>query len=128
MRLLSRTCLLFVATALASGGAMATTVYKWKDAHGVTHSSDQPPPNQRHEVRKVGGGGYAAQTPEAEPAPAANPQCESARQNLSLLARNTRVQLDTDGDGKPDQSLSPEQRQAQKDLAEATVRAHCPPA
>ncbi|WP_125076658.1 DUF4124 domain-containing protein [Pseudoxanthomonas sp. SGT-18] len=129
MRPTTRACLLLlVAATFASGTALASTIYKWKDANGVTHSSDQPPPGQRYETRKINGGGYAVETPDAEPAPAASPQCDTARKNLALLERNTRVQVDSDGDGKPDQTLGPEQRQAQKDLAEAAIRAHCPPA
>jgi uncharacterized protein DUF4124 len=32
---------------LASGAAMAATVYKWVDAQGVTHYSDQPHPDAK---------------------------------------------------------------------------------
>ena len=37
-------------------------------------------------------------------------------------------QLDHDGDGKADTALTPEQRSAQKGLAEAAIKAYCPPA
>ena len=50
MRLPSRTCLLLAAAACASGPALAGNIYKWKDANGVTHSSDQPPSGQHYEV------------------------------------------------------------------------------
>lgn len=130
MRLPTCTCLLLVATAtLASGPALATKVYTWKDANGVTHSSDQPPPDRRYEVRRVAGSGYAVEAPQqAQPAPAENPSCTTARQNLALLGRDVAVQQDLDGDGKPDRTLSPEEREAQKNLADAAVKAYCTPA
>ena len=58
---------------------------------------------------------------------APNPQCLTAQQNLSLLSSGVEVQQDTDGDGKPDATLSPEDRASQKNLAEAAVKAYCPP-
>ena len=45
MRLLSRSCLLLLAAGLCTS-ASATNVYQWKDAKGVLHSSDKPPPGQ----------------------------------------------------------------------------------
>ena len=127
MRLLPRTCLLLVATAFASAGASAATLYQWKDANGVTHSSDKPPAGQRYEVRRIG---HNAQPVEAaEPAaPAENPSCTTARQNLAVLGRDVPIQQDVDGDGKPDRTLNPEEREAQKGLAEAAVKAYCTPA
>ncbi|HET6396979.1 MAG TPA: DUF4124 domain-containing protein, partial [Pseudoxanthomonas sp.] len=38
------------------------------------------------------------------------------------------VQQDTDGDGKPDHTLTAEERGAQRELAQAAVKAYCPPA
>src|SRR5688572_26519019 len=34
--------------------AMAARIYQWKDARGVTHYTDLPPPNQGHTTREVG--------------------------------------------------------------------------
>ncbi|HEY3849768.1 MAG TPA: DUF4124 domain-containing protein, partial [Steroidobacteraceae bacterium] len=51
------------ATALADNGGRPTTVYKWVDAQGIVHYSDQPHPNaQKLEIR-------GAQTFSAQPAP-----------------------------------------------------------
>ena len=126
MRILSRSCLLLLAAGLCAS-ASATNVYQWKDARGVTHSSDKPPPGTKYDTRRMDGQGQYVET--AAPAAAApNPQCTSAQQNLTLLARDVSIQQDTDGDGKPDKTLSTDERAAQKNLAEAAVKAYCPPA
>ena len=57
-----------------------------------------------------------------------SPQCISARLNLSLLAGKSALQQDTDGDGKPDKVLGEEDRANQRNLADAAVKAYCPPA
>ena len=44
-----------------------------------------------------------------------------------MLASGKTVQQDTDGDGKPDKTLGEEDRASQKSLAEAAVKAYCPP-
>ena len=124
MRLLPRTCLLLVCGALASGGAMATNLYQWKDAQGVTHSSDKPPAGQQYEVRRIANLGPVVETSD-EAAPAENASCTTARKNLALLGGDAPVQQDTDGDGKADRTLTPEERAAQKTLADAMVTAHC---
>ena len=124
MRLLPRICLLLVCGAFASGGAMATNLYQWKDANGVTHSSDKPPAGRQYDVRRIANLGPVVETA-GDTAPAENASCITARKNLSLLAGDAPVQEDTDGDGKADRTLSAEERAAQKTLAEAMVTAHC---
>ena len=54
MRLLSRSCLLLLAAGLCTS-ASATNVYQWKDAKGVLHSSDKPPPGQKYDPGVVSG-------------------------------------------------------------------------
>ena len=126
MRLLSRSFLLLLAAGLCAS-ATATNVYQWRDAKGVFHSSDNPPPGQKYETRRIDARGQTVET--AAPADAKpNPQCATAQKNLTLLAGDAPVQHDSDGDGKPDKTLSPEERAAQKGLAEAAVKAYCPPA
>ena len=65
---------LLCATALADNGT--TTVYKWVDAQGVVHYSDQPHPNaQKLEVRGAqtfSSMPAGAQTSSSSPAPAEN--------------------------------------------------------
>lgn len=110
--------------ALASGPAVADTVYKWKDANGVTQYSERPPVGQKFETRKLTHSG--ASIPVAsEQAPAESTQCTDARRNLQLLAGSGAVMQDTDGDGKGDTALDGREREAQKNLADAAVKAYC---
>ena len=125
MRLPILSCLLLLAAGLCTS-ADAQNVYQWRDAKGVTHSSDKPPVGQKYETRRIDERGHTVEADPAEVAPP-SPQCITARQNLSLLSSGVQVQQDTDGDGKPDATLSPEDRAAQKNLAEAAVKAYCPP-
>ena len=61
--------------------------------------------------------------------PVENAQCAGARANLQILASSKGpVQQDTDGDGKPDTVLDDSGRENQRNLAEAAVKAYCPPA
>ena len=110
-------CLLLAATGVAaqSGG-----VYKWKDARGVTHYSDTPPPGGRY-------GSVAADAQarvKAPPAP--DPRCLEARANVDRL-RNSRGDIgpDANGDGKPDVVLDQAQRARQLQAAEAQVQRYC---
>lgn len=108
---------------------LAGTVYQWKDARGVTHYSDSPPPKGASKVREIGDGPPAQpQTPaKAATTPAAdNAQCAQARLNLMRLQGNAVVGLDADRDGKPDAPLSAADRAAQVTLAEAAIKGHCP--
>lgn len=126
MRFLSSSCLLLLAACLCAS-ATAQNVYQWRDANGVVHSSDKPPQGQKFETRRIDTRGQTVDADPVEQAPP-NPQCITARQNLSLLSSGVEVQQDTDGDGKPDAALGSEERAAQKSLAEAAVKAYCPPA
>ena len=125
MHVLSRCCLLLLATGVCAT-ATATNVYQWRDAKGVVHSSDKPPPGQKYDTRRIDDRGQTVETtPPAAAAPSAD--CTTARQNLQLLASGKTVQQDTDGDGKPDRTLDEDGRASQKSLAEAAVKAYCPP-
>lgn len=124
MRILSCSCLLLLAAGLAPG-ALADTIYQWKDANGVTHSSDKPPPGQRYEARSIDHRSQAVQT--AAPATSVeSPDCITARQNLALLAGSAPVMQDRDGDGTAEHTLTADEREGQKGLAEAAVKAYCP--
>lgn len=127
MRFPSRSCLLLLAAG-ACVGASATNVYQWKDAKGVTHSSDKPPPGTGYDTRRIDTRGEPVESPAVATSPAVDPQCATARQNLQLLGSGATVMRDTDGDGKPDTALSDEDRAAQKTLADAAAKAYCPPA
>lgn len=112
---------------LASANAVAGPVYKWKDANGVTQYSETPPAGRKYETREQARSPQATASAEAPAAPVPEP-CSTARANLALLEGTGQVMHDTDGDGKPDTALTPEQRSAQKGLAEAAIKAYCPPA
>ena len=129
MRALSTTPLLICVLAsllLASAPAFAQKVYQWKDAKGVTHYSDSPPPGQQVKDRRIDHRGEPiAETPAGKIVE--SPQCITARQNLKLLAGSGAVQQDSDGDGKPDKALSDDDRLNQRELATAATKAYCTP-
>lgn len=108
--------------------AMASKVYQWKDAQGVSHYSDSPPPAQQYKDRQIDNRGEPLPQDQAVGKPVENAQCVTARLNLSLLSGKGAVQQDLDGDGKPDKVLGDEDRVNQRNLAEAAVKAYCPPA
>ncbi|MEG0184919.1 MAG: DUF4124 domain-containing protein [Stenotrophomonas sp.] len=113
---------------LASANVLAGPVYKWKDAKGVTQYSETPPAGAKYETRQQARPAQAdagAAPAEAAPVPE---QCTTARANVALLQGEGQVMQDTNGDGKADTALTAEQRSAQKGLAEAAIKAYCPPA
>jgi hypothetical protein len=124
--LLIRTCALLV-LASACTTALAGKIYQWKDAKGVTHYADSPPPDQQVKDRRIDNRGAPVVESTAVGKSVENPQCTSARLNLQILAGNTGVQQDTDGDGKPDKTLNDEDRANQRGLAEAAIKAYCTP-
>lgn len=111
-------CLAFAAQAQSNG------VYKWKDAKGVTHYSDTPPPSGR----------YGSVVPDAAPPKAAppakvDPRCATARSNIAQLkGANADIGLDANGDGKPDAAMTADQRAEQLRMAESAERSFCAPA
>lgn len=132
MRALSKSPLLIRACALvvlasACTTALAGKIYQWKDAKGVTHYADSPPPDQQVKDRRIDNRGAPVVESTTVGKSVENPQCTSARLNLQILAGGTGVQQDTDGDGKPDKTLNDEDRANQRGLAEAAVKAYCTP-
>jgi uncharacterized protein DUF4124 len=112
----------------ACAPAFAQKVYQWKDAQGVTHYSDSPPPNQQAKDRRIDNHGEPLAAATAAGKSVENPQCTTAKLNLQLLAGKGAVQQDADGDGKPDTTLSESDRANQRELATAAVKAYCKPA
>lgn len=120
---------------LAAGVAVALTfalpaaageLYQWKDANGVTHYSDAPPPaGADYKNRTISNRGSAAIATEKTEAPAESNQCTTARGNLALLQGEGPVGADADGDGKPDAAFTADERAAQAQLAEAAIKVHC---
>jgi hypothetical protein len=120
--LLAATCL---AAALAPASVAAQTVYKWKDARGVTHYSERPPVAGRY-TQQDGKRDPVAAKPAAKADQAAkpDPRCNTARGNLATLQGKAPVQMDSDGDGKPDRTLTDAERANQADLARSTLKAY----
>ena len=52
--------------------------------------------------------------------------CAQARLNLANLQGDAPVGPDADGDGKPDSTLSAEERTRQREVAQAAIAARCP--
>ena len=124
--LLLRCCTLVVLAGACSTALAAGKVYQWKDAKGVTHFSDSPPPaGQKVQDRRIDNRGEPI--PETAAKAVDSPQCTTAKLNVSLLAGNSALQQDTDGDGKPDKILGEDDRANQRGLAEAAVKAYCTP-
>lgn len=112
----------------AAPAAAATELYQWKDAKGVTHYSDSPPPEKgqagvRNRVIQNRTGTPSQGVSAA--ASAENAQCTGARANLKQLQSAGAVGVDSNGDGKPDNVLDAQQRAAQVQLAEAQIKVNC---
>ena len=112
----------FAALLLATP-AFAGTVYQWKDAKGVTHYADSPPPAQQGVQNRHVKDGPAP--PEATAKPNADPKCVTARSNLARLQGSQPVGLDANGDGKPDSEMSPEDRAKQVQQTEQMLKTFC---
>lgn len=123
--------LLAAAVAACALPAAAGKVYQWKDANGVTHYSDEPPPRGAYSDREISTSDPAVIAPAAEPAavPAADADvCTQARLNLLRLQSGEPVGLDADGDGQPDAPLTDAGRAEQMALAQRAIAARCPDA
>ncbi|PPU77938.1 DUF4124 domain-containing protein [Xanthomonas sp. NCPPB 1638] len=126
MHLSSGLCALLM---LASAAAGATDLYKWKDAKGVTHYTETPPPTgQRYEARRIDARSGTAAIAASETATPESADCLAARRNLEVLSGKGEVTMGTGTDGKPGTTLDPEARAAQRNLAEAATKAYCKPA
>lgn len=118
-----------LAATLLSAGLAAQEVYQWKDANGVTHYSQTPPPRGQYQQRAITQRG--ATQPQTTTTPAANAQesesCKNARANLAVLQGGQPVH-EAGADGKPGRALSDAERTSQTDLANAAIKAYCTPA
>ncbi|MET0273971.1 MAG: DUF4124 domain-containing protein [Luteibacter sp.] len=114
--------------------------YKWKDAQGVTHYADAPPPGgaKYEKVKTTGTVEAPAPAPAAAPAapPATNATadtpanraklCDQVGKNLEIL-RNEKVVTMDDGKGGVKQ-VDDSARQSQIKTAEAQRTLYCQPA
>jgi hypothetical protein len=117
-----------IASALLLGVAPAVfagEVYQWKDANGVTHYSQTPPPQGKFQARSIYQRQTAAPGQTVDSAPVESPQCTTARKNIELLMSGAKLQMDSDGDGKADRDLSDSDRDKQLQIAQTVSRVNC---
>lgn len=138
-----RRCLVLVLLLAACPLAFAQA-YKWKDAQGVTHYSDSPPPGQGAKVEKIQmKGGVSTPSPAANTGPAksstaGNPPpgtpvadnpanrkelCTQLHKNLDVLQKEAVVSMD-DGKGGMKQ-LDAAGRQRQVETTQAQMTLYC---
>ena len=115
-----------IALLCVAATATANDVYQWKDANGVTHYSQTPPANSTYKTHATRAANSANQPVDAAAnAPVESTQCTTARANIAMLEGKDVVQQDTNGDGKPDKTLSDADRANQLELARAMLKANC---
>jgi hypothetical protein len=124
MRALTLIVPLLLATSLAQ--AQSNTVYQWKDANGVTQYSERPPTGRQAEMRRISHRGAVSSEMQPAAASAEPANCVAARKNLEMLAGNGPIGRDSNGDGVPDVALTAAERQSEKTMSEASVKAYCP--
>lgn len=135
-----RRCLVLALLVTACPLAFAQA-YKWKDAQGVTHYADAPPPgNVRYEKIKTTGTVEAPAPASTAPAAPANAQanggsanadtpenrkklCEQLRKNLTILNNEKVVTMD-DGKGGRRQ-VDDAERQSQIKTTQAQMTLYC---
>ena len=110
-------------TVAAAPAAAQQRVYQWKDAKGVTHYTDVPPPGRAtrpatSRSRTASRWRASAKQPESE-------QCTKARGNVARLQAGGPIGIDTNGDGKPDRNMGADEHKAQLELNQAAVKAFC---
>lgn len=118
--------LALVAGLSAVSVASAAEVYQWKDASGVTHYSQTPPPKGSYQQRQITSSGAGAAQATAPQATAAvdNPNCATARANVAALSGGRPVR-EAGEDGQPGRALNDAERASQLELANAAVKAYC---
>jgi len=128
-----------LAAVAATAGHSADKVYKWKDANGVVHFSDAPPPKgtEFNNVRIVNQStgitqsepqtppttGDAAAAGEAKPADDGKAaRCASAQDRVALLSSAQPLTVQQDGKYVP---MAAADRAAELNIAKATVASLC---
>jgi hypothetical protein len=133
-----------LAALLGTGSAAAEQFYKWKDADGVTHYTNTPPPAgvqaDKLAVKPAplaadpaaptesapadGSSGTPADGRSTAAAAQRSAACATAQTTLNTLKSNAFVTMDKDGDGVSE-LLSPEEQNAQIGASEERVRTLC---
>jgi hypothetical protein len=130
-----------LAAVAATAGHSADKVYKWKDANGIVHFSDAPPPKgtEFNNVRIVNQStGITQSEPTAPAAPATdatttagakpNPssnaaRCDNAQRRIAILSSLNPVTVQREGKVV---ELTAEERAAELNVSRATVDSFCP--
>lgn len=129
-----------------SASAMASQVYKWVDAQGVTHFSAQPPQGQQATTINTATPPPKTAEPAATPTfeSSADPEqaaidekvkqeiatqeaerkkyCQTVRTNLAQLENNPRVRVEVDGEVR---RLNEEERQQRISEAKQAIAKNC---
>lgn len=123
----------FLATTGAAG-AQSVSVYKWTDASGTVHYTDQPPQGRNATRMTVKGGTEAAAAPvapqagsearlDAAEAATNTRNCESARANLATLSSGAMLVDSTDPTAS--RRLRPDEIESARRTAQADVDTYC---
>jgi hypothetical protein len=123
-----RVSCVILATLLFSlaGLSQAGELYQWKDAKGVTHYSDAPPPKGQYQARNIQvRDGQKPPVAEVKVTTTANANCTLSKTNLERLKAGGDIGLDANRDGKPDAPLNAEEQARQVELAETNIRKFC---
>lgn len=130
-----------LAAVAATAGHSADKVYKWKDANGIVHFSDAPPPKGTdfNNVRIVNQStGITQSEPTAPATPAADAtadakpnasnnaaRCENAQRRIAILSSLNPVTVQREGKVV---ELTQEERNAEMAISRATADSLCPKA
>jgi len=126
MRRSTISTLIGLSALLAASTVIAGDLYQWKDANGVTHYSQTPPAKGTYTEHAESGRSRGGSEPvQVATASSESPQCATARTNIAMLESKDMVQMDSDGDGKPDKTLSDSERSNQLELARASLKVNC---
>jgi hypothetical protein len=139
-----RTLILLATLSLAASASLAAEhFFKWQDANGVWHYTQQPPPEGvKSERINIATGRAEAEAMQPVEAESAEQQaaaqrsvevekrrreaCEAARANVATIESNPTVTL-LNADGSQ-RTLTPEEAQRQLETARAQVTLYCAPA
>ena len=128
-----------LAAVAATTGHSADKVYKWKDANGIVHFSDAPPPKgtEFDNVKIVNQSTAITQTETPAAAPAAGDaaagkpaqdnsnaaRCENAQKRVALLSSNLPLTVQR---GDKIVEMTAADRAAELSIAKTTVDSLCP--
>lgn len=125
---------LFLLAAAGAAGAQSVSVYKWTDATGTVHYTDQPPQGRTATRMTVKGGTEAVATAAVPPpadeaklhqaeSAANNRNCDAARANLATLSSGAMLVDSTDP--TVSRRLRPDEIEAARRTAQADVDTYC---